>query len=69
MLNISVLTFVLFIRGHIEDVYDVAWSPNGSQLISGSVDNSVIIWDTTKGIEQQATKNIWKNVYSVASCL
>jgi WD40 repeat protein len=39
-----------FPRGHIEDVYDLAWSPNATQLISGSVDNSVIIWDTNKGI-------------------
>jgi WD40 repeat protein len=37
-------------RGHIEDVYDLAWSPNATQLISGSVDNSVIIWDTNKGM-------------------
>jgi len=36
-------------RGHIEDVYDLAWSPDGTQLISGSVDNSAIIWDTVKG--------------------
>ena len=31
-------------------MYDLAWSPNGTRLISGSVDNSVIIWDTSKGM-------------------
>ena len=36
-------------RGHIEDVYDLAWSPDGIFLISGSVDNSAIIWDISKG--------------------
>ena len=41
---------IIVTRGHIEDVYDLAWSPNGSQLISGSVDNSVIVWDAVKGI-------------------
>eukprot|EP00794_Sanderia_malayensis_P000365 gene365-998_t len=36
-------------RGHLEDIYDLAWSPDGQQLISGSVDNSAIIWDVNKG--------------------
>lgn len=36
-------------RGHIEDVYDLAWSPNSLLLISGSVDNTAIVWDVTKG--------------------
>ncbi|XP_065057625.1 chromatin assembly factor 1 subunit B-like [Rhopilema esculentum] len=36
-------------RGHLEDIYDLAWSPDGKQLISGSVDNSAIIWDVSKG--------------------
>ena len=37
------------IRGHLEDIYDLAWSPDGTQLVSGSVDNSAIIWDINKG--------------------
>ena len=42
--------FCLFYhRGHIEDVYDLCWSPDGNNLISGSVDNSAIIWDIVKG--------------------
>lgn len=39
-----------FFRGHIEDVYDLCWSPDGNNLISGSVDNSAIIWDIAKGV-------------------
>ncbi|XP_022107613.1 chromatin assembly factor 1 subunit B-like [Acanthaster planci] len=37
------------LRGHLEDVYDLSWSPSGSRLLSGSVDNSAIIWDVAKG--------------------
>ncbi|XP_066926950.1 chromatin assembly factor 1 subunit B-like [Clytia hemisphaerica] len=37
------------LRGHVEDVYDLAWSPDSNQLITGSVDNSAIIWDANKG--------------------
>ncbi|XP_065649687.1 chromatin assembly factor 1 subunit B isoform X2 [Hydra vulgaris] len=37
------------LRGHVEDIYDLAWSPDSSQLITGSVDNSAIIWDANKG--------------------
>ncbi|KAK3711628.1 hypothetical protein QZH41_014058 [Actinostola sp. cb2023] len=45
------------LRGHIEDVYDLAWSPDGSQLISGSVDNSAIIWDIAKGVKLMILKD------------
>ena len=36
-------------RGHIEDVYDLCWSSDSKYLMSGSVDNSVIVWNTTNG--------------------
>ncbi|ESP03126.1 hypothetical protein LOTGIDRAFT_137905 [Lottia gigantea] len=36
------------LRGHIEDVYDLSWSADGKYLVSGSVDNSAIVWDMTK---------------------
>ena len=45
----EMLYCLIFFRGHLEDIYDLAWSPNGQQLISGSVDNSAIIWDVNKG--------------------
>lgn len=37
------------LRGHKEDVYDLSWSPNEMKLISGSIDNTAILWDFTKG--------------------
>lgn len=40
---------VKLLRGHLEDVYDLCWSPDSSFLISGSVDNSAIVWDVHKG--------------------
>lgn len=36
-------------RGHKEDVYDICWSVDGSKLLSGSVDNTAILWDVNKG--------------------
>lgn len=37
------------LRGHKEDVYDICWSPNELKLLSGSIDNTAILWDFTKG--------------------
>lgn len=39
------------LRGHIEDICDLAWSKDGRFLLSGSVDNSAILWDAQKGIK------------------
>lgn len=37
-------------RGHVDDVMDVAWSHDGSAVVSGSIDNQSIVWspETTK---------------------
>lgn len=37
-------------RGHLEDIYDMCWSANSCCLVTGSVDNTAIIWDINKGI-------------------
>ncbi|CAG2122148.1 unnamed protein product, partial [Medioppia subpectinata] len=37
------------LRGHLQDVSDVCWSPDGQQLVSASVDNTAIVWDVHKG--------------------
>ncbi|XP_017877926.1 chromatin assembly factor 1 subunit B isoform X1 [Ceratina calcarata] len=37
------------LRGHLEDVYDISWSQNSDMLVSGSVDNTAILWDIHKG--------------------
>ncbi|XP_053662635.1 chromatin assembly factor 1 subunit B [Anopheles marshallii] len=40
------------LRGHMEDVYDLSWSANSQFLISGSVDNTAIVWDVQRGKNQ-----------------
>lgn len=40
---------VSILRRHSEDVYDLAWSPDSTQLISGSVDKTCVIWDVSTG--------------------
>ncbi|XP_073701203.1 chromatin assembly factor 1 subunit B [Garra rufa] len=37
------------LRGHIEDVYDISWTSDGNFMVSGSVDNTAIMWDINKG--------------------
>ncbi|XP_070670309.1 chromatin assembly factor 1 subunit FAS2-like isoform X2 [Malus domestica] len=41
------------VRFHHKDVLDILWSIDGAYLISGSVDNSCIIWDVIKGSVHQ----------------
>ena len=40
---------VATLRRHIEDVVDLAWSPDERFLITGSVDNMALVWDLKKG--------------------
>ncbi|XP_003961900.1 chromatin assembly factor 1 subunit B [Takifugu rubripes] len=37
------------LRGHIEDVYDICWTRDGNFMVSGSVDNTAVMWDVNKG--------------------
>jgi protein HIRA/HIR1 len=37
------------LRGHHNNVTDLAWSPSGGLLASASLDNSVIVWDAASG--------------------
>lgn len=37
------------LRGHMDDIYDLSWSPDSIYLFSGSVDNTAMIWDVQKG--------------------
>lgn len=36
------------LRGHVEDVYDLSWSPDSTCLASASLDNTVILWSVDK---------------------
>ena len=45
-------TVLKILRGHMEDIYDICWSPDSSQILSGSVDNTAILWDVAKGLKQ-----------------
>ncbi|CAI5655884.1 chromatin assembly factor 1 subunit B isoform X1 [Oreochromis niloticus] len=48
-LNKESWTVVKTLRGHIEDVYDICWTRDGNFMVSGSVDNTAIMWDINKG--------------------
>lgn len=37
------------LRGHMEDVYDLSWSPDSLSLVSGSVDNTAMVWSVETG--------------------
>ncbi|CDS37368.1 chromatin assembly factor 1 subunit b [Echinococcus multilocularis] len=39
------------LRRHLEDVYDLCWSPDDTAFISGSVDQSVILWNLDLSVE------------------
>ncbi|CAL5090281.1 unnamed protein product [Urochloa decumbens] len=41
---------VMTLRGHTADVVDLSWSPDDSTLASGSLDNTVHVWNMTNGM-------------------
>lgn len=41
---------ILTLRGHTADVVDLNWSPDDSMLASGSLDNTVHVWNMSNGI-------------------
>eukprot|EP00475_Leptophrys_vorax_P038833 TRINITY_DN6930_c0_g1_i2.p1 TRINITY_DN6930_c0_g1~~TRINITY_DN6930_c0_g1_i2.p1 ORF type:complete len:597 (-),score=150.41 TRINITY_DN6930_c0_g1_i2:25-1737(-) len=54
------------LRGHHADVYDLCWSSNGDYIVSGSIDNAVIVWDVAKGKAVQEFRNHDKFVRGVS---
>ncbi|XP_028793804.1 chromatin assembly factor 1 subunit FAS2 [Neltuma alba] len=54
------------LRSHHKDILDLQWSPDGTFLISGSVDNTCIIWDINKGTNLQALESHAHYVQGVA---
>jgi WD40 repeat protein len=37
------------LEGHSKEVTSVRWSPDGSRIASGSLDNTVRVWDSSTG--------------------
>ena len=37
------------LQGHSSPVYSVSWSPDGRSIVSGSHDNSIKVWDVSRG--------------------
>lgn len=42
-------TAIKILRGHVDDVYDLTWSPDSLFLASGEIGCKTIIWDIQKG--------------------
>jgi WD40 repeat protein len=40
---------LLTLRGHTGEVYSAAYSADGRSIVSGSVDQTLIVWDATTG--------------------
>lgn len=47
--NVENWKTVMSLRGHSAGIPDLSWSPDDSLLASCSLDNTVLIWDTTTG--------------------
>ena len=54
------------LTGHTDAVRSVAFSPNGSQLASGSNDNTIRLWDVDTGIQTHRLTGHTLSVNSVA---
>jgi WD40 repeat protein len=52
--------------GHAKPIRSVAFSPDGSEIISGSNDCTVRVWDTVSGAHKQTLKGHTGWIFSVA---
>lgn len=54
------------LRGHIDEVWDVAFSPNGKLLASASGDHSIRLWSVETGVELANLNGHTRDVFGVA---
>lgn len=59
-------TITLMMIGHIEPVSSVAWSPDGTKIVSGSGDTTVRIWNASTGQLLQTLQGHTATVSAVA---
>jgi hypothetical protein len=53
-------------EGHTDDVWSVAFSPDGQTVLSGSVDKTLILWDVATGEVLRTFEGHTDDVWSVA---
>ena len=56
----------LTLRGHDNQIWAVAWSPDGKRIATGSWDATAKVWDTASGQELLTLRSHKGNVYGVA---
>ncbi|MGP4022322.1 nSTAND1 domain-containing NTPase [Actinomadura sp. 3N407] len=56
----------LVLRGHTDEVWDVAWSPDGGRVATASSDRTVRIWNGGDGAEETVLRGHGDSVRAVA---
>lgn len=64
--NVESWNAVKVLRGHLEDVNDLCWSEDGNYIISGSIDHTAIIWDTSKAAKLSILSEAKHFIHGVA---